>query len=185
MKNVLKPLTLLILFLFSFSLFAQGTKEKGLEDEINDTLKSIKSLSSEFSEQFKNGNPLSVLPREKLSEIIDTNMGQTPLGQMAKRSPKMKEAMLDIFLSKDALPGLASIAGNHKKLKNCGVVILIIIVLSFILGLIASHKEKLIERLFAKAFKWLLTMSAIWFTVYMFFGDELKPSIKIMIKHFL
>lgn len=182
----LVSLFLLLLFVAPSS-FAQNKNEpeKGLQDEIGKTIDSIKSLSEEFSEQFKNGNPLSVLPREKLSEIIDNNMGQTPLGQMAKRSPKMKEAMLDIFLDEHALPGLAAIAGNHSKLKNCGIVILIILGLSFILGLIASQKEKLLERLFAKVFKWLMTMTAIWFTIYMFFGDELKPSIRIMAKHFL
>lgn len=183
-----KYCSLLLLLLLTTLTFAQPepkpTEDDSLDEEITKTVDSLKSLTSEFSDKFKNGNPLTVLPREDLAKIIDENLSHTPIGQMSQKNPKLKEMMLDFMLDEKALPGIANIFAQPGKLKNCAIVVGIIFVLSFVLGLFASQKEKLFERLWAKLFKWLLTMTAIWTTIYLFFGDELKPSIEIVLRNF-
>lgn len=180
-----------ILFLLgSLTSFAQESSEELkpaeknlLEREIDRVLTSLISLGDDFSNKFKGGNPLSHLSREELSTIIDDKLGHTPIGQWSQRSPKMKSMIIDFIVDKEALPGVAQMVGNRKKLKNCLIVIILILVLSFILGLFASHKENFFERLWAKLFKWILTVCAIWGTIYGFFHEELGPAVKIISRY--
>jgi hypothetical protein len=129
---------------------------------------------------FAKDNPFSKLPREEVEENLLGGLPDNWLGRFIQKSPRLKKFIVDVFHSKEVIPGLVQIVLQEKKIKLCGYMA-IFCLLSYWIGgyFLTRHKRYLTDRIKAKLPLFLgLTVLNLG-TFYYFFSKEITPFLKV------
>jgi hypothetical protein len=135
---------------------------------------------------FAKDNPFSKLPREEVEENLLGGLPDNWLGRFIQKSPRLKKFIVDVFHSKEVIPGLVQIVLQEKKIKLCGYMA-IFCLLSYWIGgyFLTRHKRYLTDRIKAKLPLFLgLTVLNLG-TFYYFFSKEITPFLKVFSQNFL
>jgi hypothetical protein len=165
-------------------------KEKGSQALITDpTL--AKRMLKVFSKRKTKGkdsnnlSPFASVPESEIESMILLRSQGTPAHDLLKKYPKIITFIVRFFKSEQAFIGLIKIASQDKKLKLYSGTVVFLILFSFLMNMMGNRKSPFWKRFLRKIFITCLITSLQFVALYLFFGDELQPTIQIAKEVFL
>lgn len=142
----------------------------------------ISSSMKDVISKFLKSNPLSKLSKEEVRSMILTQAEDKPAAELFKNYPKFLDFMVDWIRDPKALPAFIGIINKTEEMKNFGIAVLIVFILSFILNFL-NRNGNLAKRIFKKI---LISIGALVINLvlfYLYFKDEIGPTIDIAKKY--
>lgn len=141
-----------------------------------------KIMPASVMQNFMKENPFSKMDKDKVRELILKAMN--PKAQkMMKSKPNMLNFITDLAHDKKALPAMMGMLSKEKELKICGVISLVLFILSIVLNILNSKGN-----LFKKLAKKMAIMIGLLLVnigcFYYFFHTELGPTVTIFKNNF-
>lgn len=190
--------TFFLLFLFCASVFSQDSFERGgfqeepvsIEDEaahvsIKESYLSnvMSSDAKKFVAEFLRKNPFSEVPAPELRALVSARLNGIPFGKMLDNNPKLMDMFVELLRDKKAIPSLLSLINKPEKVKQFGIFALAVFVMVFILNLFNS-KGNIFKRILIKMSIGLTAFTCNLVAIYVIFGEEIQPTLNIVLKYF-
>ncbi|MFZ4714338.1 MAG: hypothetical protein ACOYL6_11515 [Bacteriovoracaceae bacterium] len=157
-------------------------KEKGARSLITDPAmakKVVKALSKNKGKNAKPLSPFAAVPEAQIEALIFKQAEGTPAFDFFKSHPKFVTFIVRFFKSEEAFFGLIKIASQEKKLKLYAGTFVLLTLLSFLFNMMGSRKAAFWKRLVRKIILSILITFLQFVSLYLFFGEELQPTINI------
>jgi hypothetical protein len=165
-------------------------KEKGSQALITDpTL--AKRMLKVFSKRKTKGkdsnnlSPFASVPESEIESMILLRSQGTPAYDLLKKYPKIVTFIVRFFKSEQAFIGLIKIASQDKKLKLYSGTVVFLILFSFLVNMMGNRKSPFWKRFIRKIIVTFFITSLQFVALYLFFGEELQPTIQIAKEVFL
>jgi hypothetical protein len=165
-------------------------KEKGSQALITDpTL--AKRMLKVFSKRKGKGkeakslSPFAQVSESEIEAMILLRSQGTPAQDLLIKYPKIVTFIVRFFKSEEAFIGLIKIASQDKKLKLYAGTVVFLILFSFLLNMMGNRKSPFWKRFLRKIFLTCFITSLQFVAIYLFFGNELQPTIDIAKQVFL
>lgn len=133
--------------------------------------------------EYMKKNPFASMSETEVEDFIMGNVKDRPAEQFFKKFPKALKALVNWLRDPKAIPAFLNIINKPKLLKNYGIAVLVVFILSFALNLMNS-KGSLLKRIFNKLCIMLGAFAINFGMFYIFFKEEITPTIEVMMRTF-
>ena len=159
---------------FSPSVYSQ-------EEKVNKHNKQINALMERYNQEIQKMKDAGVFEGGQLKEQLKAGLSRRPMvGKLIERFPKIIDFMTEMFEDKNAIPNLLTLSSDKKRLWNFIYIQIFIFIFSFLWRLTYRKKSFFsFDYLFNAMARLVVVMFLRVYSIYYFFGDEVRPTYEV------
>jgi len=163
--------------------------EENLEKSLQQTVQDLQSMQAGLPTMGGDGagqkadlsnfdiksNPFAGIPENQLMDMVD-NHPHPLVKALAQKFPKAKVGVVKVLKDDNAVLKLFSLLKKKDKLKNYGIIMLVINILLFIFSFFKKKNANIFKRFFRKIFTFAFAFSSGILIFYFYFQEEIGPA---------